>query len=71
MNLFQYGIDWDGPLTDIDEAADMVEVEETLNPLRYIDYSELQATISPYTDSDCHGVDLYVKTPEFVHHKLF
>ena len=52
MNLFQYGIDWDGPLTDIDEAADMVEVEETLNPLRYIDYSELQATISPYTDSD-------------------
>ena len=67
MNLFQYGIDWDGPLTDIDEA----EVEETLNPLRYIDYSELQATISPYTDSDCHGVDLYVKTLEFVHCKLF
>ena len=65
-----YGIDWDGPITDTDEAADLVEVAETLNPLEERDYSELQATISPFLDSDCHGVDLYIQTLEFVYHKF-
>lgn len=71
VNLFLYGIDWDGPITaDTDEAADSVHVAETLNPLEQRDYSELQATISPFHDSDCYGIDLYIQTLEFVYRKL-
>lgn len=70
MNLFHYGIDWEGPMTDIDQDYTNVDVEETLNPLSPADYSELQSTISPYSESNCHGIDLYVRTLAFVRRKL-
>ena len=46
LNLIQedvvlYGIDWDGPITDSDDA-DQVTLSEVRNPLADSDYEELR-----------------------------
>ena len=41
-----YGIDWNGPLSDA-EDLEQVEVTQTANPLRELDFRHLQMTISP------------------------
>ncbi len=62
-------MDWNGPLPDTEELQ-RVEVTTTLNPLEERDYRELQQMISPLSPSDCHGVDVYIRTLEFVVQKL-
>ena len=64
-----YGIDWNGPLSDA-EDLEQVEVTQTANPLRELDFRHLQTTISPISASDCQGVDFYIRTLEFVFQKL-
>ena len=64
-----YGIDWNGPIPD-SEDADHVEVATTRKPLEEQDFLHLQATISPVSYSDCHGVDLFIRSVEFFHQKL-
>ena len=64
-----YGIDWNGPLPDAEEL-EQVEVTNTINPLQERDFEQLQRTISPIGLSDCQGVDLYIRTLEFVFQKL-
>lgn len=68
-NAIWYGVDWDGPLCDEDEA-DQVQVEQINNPLQDNDYSQLTSTILPMSDSNSHGVDLYIRVLEYVHSKL-
>ena len=63
-----YGIDWNGPISDAEE--DQVTVTDTLNPLQEADYLQLQATISPVDDSECHGVDLFLRCLQFVCQKV-
>ena len=64
-----YGIDWSGPIPSTGDV-DSVEVTDTRNPLEEQDFLHLQATISPLSHSECHGVDLFIRTLEFVHQKL-
>ena len=64
-----YGIDWNGPLPDAEEL-ELVEVTNTINPLQERDFVQLQRVISPIGPSDCQGVDLYIRTLEFVFQKL-
>ena len=64
-----FGVDWDGPLCDEDEA-NQVQVEPINNPLQNNDYLQLKSTIFPLSDSDCHGIDLYIRVLEFVYCKL-
>lgn len=64
-----YGIDWSGPLPDAEEL-EQVEVTNTINPLEEQDFMQLQRIISPTGLSDCHGIDLYIRTLEFVLQKL-
>ena len=64
-----HGIDWNGPLPD-EEDAEVVCIPSIENPLSNDQYAELCSSISPYGDSDCFGVDLYIKVVEFVCQKL-
>ena len=64
-----YGIDWDGPITDSDEA-DQVTVSEVHNPLADSDYEELRTAVAANDYSDCYGVDEYIRVLQFVHDKL-
>ena len=66
-NLFS--IDWNGPIA-LSDDDNIVQVVRTPNPLQEEDFQELQATISPISESDCQGVDLFIRTLEFIHHKL-
>ena len=68
-DIAHYGIDWNGPIPD-SEVAERVEVAVTRNPLEEQDLLHLQATISPVSPSECHGVDLFIHTLEFVRQKL-
>ena len=65
-----FGIDWNGPIPLLDDDTNVIEVVQTTNPLPQTDFQELQATVSPLTESDCQGVDLFIKTLEFIYHKL-
>ena len=64
-----YGIDWDGPLPDVEEAGS-VEVPCIPNPLGREDMQELKYTICPTTHSDNYGIDLYSRTLQFTLNKL-
>ena len=74
FNLIQedailYGIDWDGAITDSDEA-DQVTVSEVCNPLADSDYEELCTAVSANDNSNCYGADIYIRVLQFVHDKL-
>ena len=56
-------------LSDADDL-EQVEVISTENPLQELDFIQLQRTISLLSTSDSMGVDLYIRTLEFVHQKL-
>lgn len=64
-----YGIDWDGPISDSDEA-NQVSVPEVRNPLAGNDYEELCTAVSTNNNSDCYGIDIYIRVLQFVHDKL-
>ena len=68
-DIAAYGIDWSGPIPNFDDAGS-VEVTETRNPLKEQDSLYLQATVSPLSYSECHGVGLYIQTLQFIHKKL-
>ena len=62
------GIDWNGPIPVTED--DQVTVADTLNPLQDADFLQLQATISPIDNSDCHGVDIFLRCLQFVCQKI-
>ena len=63
-----YGIDWNGPISD---TEDQIDITDTLNPLQEPDFLQLQATISPLDNSECHGVDVFLRCLQFVCQKMF
>ena len=65
-SLAFYGIDWSGPIPNLEDDVDSIEVTSTRNPLEEQDTRQLEATISPLSHSECHGVDLFIQTLEFV-----
>ena len=62
-------MDWNGPLPD-EEEVNRVDIPTVGNPLSDQDYAELCTTISPHTNSDCFGTDLYLNVLNFVCQKL-
>ncbi len=68
-NYSMYGIDWNGPLSDEDDF-EQVGVVNTCNPLGPIDFAQLQGTIDPLGTSETMGIDIYIRTLQFVYSKL-
>ena len=64
-----YGIDWNGPISLIDDD-DTVIVPETTCILTDEDFEELKITVLPASFSESFGVDLYMSTFSFVQDKL-
>ena len=64
-----YGIDWDGPLPDAEEAGS-VEVPRIPNPLGREDMEELEYTICPTAFSEDYGIDVYSRTLQYTLNKL-
>ncbi len=46
--------------------SELIEVTTTLNSLQAQYFVQLQQLISPLRCSECHGVDLYITTLQFV-----
>ena len=67
MDLF--GIDWNGPIPDEEEAA-IVDVPSVNMPLSDQDYTELLTTFSPSADSEAFGMDNFFNVLHFVCQKL-
>ena len=69
LNQDTFGIDWDAPLPTGDEA-ESVSVPDIVNPLTGEEFTELQATISPSTDDDNYGVDVYTAVVHFIQSRI-
>ena len=72
-----YGIDWDGPKPvehSDGESADgeisTIEIPCTLNPICYENHILLKTTINLLSDSEMHGVDIYLETLYFIEDKV-
>ena len=55
--LQEYGVDWDGPISEDD--ADQVYVSDLRCPITEEQYTHLQRTIAPFDDSEDYGIGLY------------
>ena len=65
-----YGIDWDGPISSESSICDDVELVEIPNiqvNIREKQQQQLSLVVDPLSDSDCHGIDLYIQTRNFLH----
>ena len=60
-----YGIDWDGPLADLDADND-VEVPESAINLNAAQQHCLQVSIDPLSDDGNHGVTMYMSALRIV-----
>lgn len=67
--MAQFGVDWEG-LLSAEHNDDTVEVPETTCPLTSADMVQLQADISPLSESSQYGMDLYEKALQFVSHRV-
>ncbi len=64
-NYNWYGQDWDGPVAE--EQENVVQVDETRNPLSETVYAELQDLIpNPAMESNDFGLQHYVQCRDFV-----
>ena len=61
----EYGIDDDGPVP-LEDSDEPVEVPPTGIALTQNFQQQLQVTIDPLRDSDCHGVDIYIAVVDFI-----
>ena len=61
-----YGIDWDGPVTDQEELDESVDVPELSVILSNEMEQELRQIVDPLRESDCYGLDIYMETIQFV-----
>jgi len=46
-----------------------VLVQDVINPVTANDYLQLKTTISPMEENNCNGIDLYIKTLQFIYQK--
>lgn len=61
-----YGIDDDGPVPLEANSDEPIEVPLTEISLAQNLQRQLQLTIDPLRDSDCHGVDIYLAVVDFL-----
>ena len=59
LTVQDYGIDWDGPITESDDDADQVVVPECNCLLTEEQLIHLQETISPLDSSHDYGINLF------------
>lgn len=60
-----YGIDWDGPLPQLEPCESTVDVPETQSVLSDKEMFRLLSLVDPLALSDCHGIDLYMQKLHF------
>lgn len=70
QHIQDHGIDWDGPLQDDDMDVEQVIIPESHSPLTEEHYSTLQDTLSPLSESEDYGIDLYIAAMSLVEHML-
>ena len=61
-----YGIDWDGPLPQLEPCESTVDDPETQSILSDQEMFRLLSLVDPLALSDCHGIDLYMQTGAFI-----
>ena len=61
-----YGIDWDGPLPQLEPCESTVDVPETQSVLSDQEMFRLLSLVDSLALSDCHGIDLYMQTRAFI-----
>ena len=52
--------------TDLSDEHEAVVVPETGIPISPESYEELTANVDPLSDSEFHGVDIYLQTLKFI-----
>jgi hypothetical protein len=62
-----HGVDWD--VADV-SSADSVEVPEVPAPTSQNGLRELNEVIDPLKESDCHGIDIYIETLEYIWNRI-
>ena len=68
-----YGIDWDGPLPDLNlDESETVEVPETRCPMSTRDLRCMECLYSKEVilASDSHAVDVYINVKNFVSSRI-
>ena len=60
----RFGVDWDGPNVEGNDAA--IDVPETPCPLSLLQYEELMRLVPALAESTNYGIDLYEETLNFV-----
>ena len=60
-----YEIDWDGPLPQ-EPCESTVDVPETESFLSEQEMQRLHSLVDPLSLSNCHGIDLYMQTRDFI-----
>lgn len=61
-----YGIDWNGPLPQLEPCENTVDVPETHSILSDQEMFMLLSLVDPLSLSDCQGIDLYMQTRDFI-----
>jgi hypothetical protein len=51
-------------------SADSVEVPEVPAPTSQNGLRELNEVIDPLKESDCHGIDIYIETLEYIWNRI-
>ena len=64
--MHQYGIKWDGPITEGSDMDVYIGIPATVNPLHLQEYQGLTRAIDPLRNSDSYGIDIFVETLAYV-----
>ncbi len=62
-----YGVDLD--MADV-SSSDSVEVPEVPAPTLQNGLQELNEIIDPLRESDCHGIDIYIETLQYIWNRI-
>lgn len=69
----QFGVDWEGPNVEGNDD-DAVSIPDTPCPLDLTEYEELTRLVPALSESTNYGIDLYLKTLDYVtetcHHDI-
>ena len=70
INMHNFGIDWEGPVSQDINSDNHVDVPETNFPINVEQLNELRENIDPLRHSDFHGIDCYLETLQFFTNRI-
>ena len=68
MQDSSFGIDWDGPIPQVDDNDSSVVVDPPRSPLSQQELMELTEFINPTEPCQDYGLNLYMDCLDFVSH---